>query len=67
MATATTLTAAPRLESQKGAPATADMLDSFAIEASAERVNPGRGLLWGLFLSGGLWVGIFALVFYFKG
>ena len=49
------------MEPQQGEPGVADMLSRFAGEASAERVNPGRGVLWGLFLGGGLWIGIFVL------
>jgi hypothetical protein len=62
MATATTLRAALGEEAQKGEQGAADMLSYFAEEASAERVNAGRGMLWGLFLGGGLWIGVFALV-----
>jgi hypothetical protein len=66
MATATTMTFAPSAEPQKGEPGATDMLSCFALEASAERIKPGQGVLWGLFLGGGLWIGIFALIFWFK-
>ena len=49
-------------EPQKGEQRAADALSHFAEEASAERANPGRGILWGLFLGGGLWMGIFELI-----
>jgi hypothetical protein len=42
------------------------MLQYFAEKASAERLNPGRGILVGLLLAGALWIGIFALVSFFK-
>jgi hypothetical protein len=42
------------------------MLPYFAEKASEERVNPGRGVLVGLLLAGALWIGIFALVSFFK-
>ena len=57
---------APRAEPQKGESGSADMLPYFAEKASAERVNPGRGVLVGLLLAGALWIGIFALVSFFK-
>jgi hypothetical protein len=62
MATATTLRVALGTEPQKGEQRAADALSHFAEEASAERANPGRGILWGLFLGGGLWMGIFELI-----
>ena len=62
MTSTTTLNAALGAKPQKGEQGAVDMRPYFAEEASTERVNPGRGILWGLFLGGGLWVGIFALV-----
>jgi hypothetical protein len=56
----------PRTESQKGESGSAGMLQYFAEKASAERLNPGRGILVGLLLAGALWIGIFALVSFFK-
>jgi len=57
---------APGTEPQKGESGSPDMLPYFAEKASAERVNPGRGVLLGLLLAGALWIAIFALVSFFK-
>jgi hypothetical protein len=65
MATATIVTLVTAFEPQTGEPGVDDRLSYFADEASAERVNPGRGALWGLVLGGGLWIGIFAVAAHF--
>jgi hypothetical protein len=66
MSRATKLKAAPKAEPQKGEPTGADLLPYFAEKASAERVNPARGVLLGLLLAAALWIGILALVWFFK-
>ena len=63
MSTAPTPRTALRREPDKGEQGAAGMLPYFAEKASAERVNPGRGILWGVLLAGGLWIGIVALYF----
>jgi len=63
MPTVATLKVALGAESKVGEQGVADALSYFAEEASAQRTNPGRGILWGIFLAGGLWVGMFAIVF----
>jgi hypothetical protein len=63
MSTATTLRTAPGSETDKTEQGAAGMLPYFAEKASAERLNPGRGILWGILLAGGLWIGIVALYF----
>ena len=64
MPTTAALRVSSAVERQRDEPGAADMLSHFAAVASAERDNPGRGMLWGLFLGSGLWVGIFALAFW---
>lgn len=43
-----------------------DMLPYFAEEASNERVNLRRGVLWGLFLGFCLWMGICGFLYLVK-
>ena len=62
----TKLKAAQKAEPQRGEPVDADLLPYFAEKASEERVKPGRGVLLGLLLAAALWIGIFALVFFFR-
>jgi hypothetical protein len=62
------MSSAPKLRTAPGAKPDkteqgAEMLRYFAEEASVGRVNPARGVLWGVLLAGGLWMGIFALYF----
>ena len=66
MRTKAKLKVAQEVEPQRGQADAADMLPYFAEKASAERVNPGRGVLLGLLLAGALWVAIFAFVSFFK-
>jgi len=66
MRTEARLRIAKGAEPQKGEASSADMLPYFAEKAAAERVNPGRGAVWGLILGCALWIGILALVWFFK-
>jgi hypothetical protein len=66
MSRATKLKAAQKAEPQKGKPGSDDLLPYFAEKASAERVKPVRGVLLGLILAAALWIGIFALVSFFR-
>ena len=56
----------PAVEPEKGEAILESRLPYFADQASAERVNPGRGVLLGLLLGGGMWIGIFTLVSFLK-
>ena len=47
MRTEARLRIAKGAEPQKGEASSADMLPYFAEKAAAERVNPGRGAVWG--------------------
>jgi hypothetical protein len=66
MRTKTKLRVAQEVEPQRGEADAADMLPYFAEKASAERVKPGRGAVWGLILGCALWIAILALVSFFR-